>query len=192
MIVAYKAFNPDLSCTSGGNKFQYVLGKWNEESEANCAQNGFHCALNPLDCLTYYPDWDKAVYYMVLVDGDIHEDAYDSRISCTRMRLLRQLTLGEFVAESMTYIINHPYLKSNSRILNDEGIVNLHNKFVIVRGKNPIAKGKLGTILGLIKESATGKDIVEAGIYGVEGNKIFPDKWYSVEGKIVEKAVGII
>lgn len=189
MIIAYKAFKPDLSCTSGGNRFQYKLGVWNEEPEANCVKNGFHCALNPLDCLSYYSDWDKAVYYIVLVDGDIHEDAYDSRIACTRMKLLKQLTLEEFVMESITYMINHPHLKNNSRIRIDEGNANVRSKFTIVRGKNPIAKGEIGTVLGFVKESATGKNIVEAGIYKVDGKKILPDKWYSIDGKIVEEVV---
>ena len=49
MIIAYKGFDKDLSCTAGGNRFQYELGTWNEETEANCARNGFHCAENPLD-----------------------------------------------------------------------------------------------------------------------------------------------
>ena len=48
MIIAYKAFDKDLSCTSGGNRFQYRLGIWNEEDAANCSHNGFHCAENPL------------------------------------------------------------------------------------------------------------------------------------------------
>lgn len=191
MIIAYKAFEPDLSCTSGGNKFQYKIDNWNEEPEANCAKNGFHCASNPLDCLSYYPDWDKAVYYIVLADGDIHEDAYDSRIACTKMRLLKKLSIEEFVSESITYIIEHPLLENNSQIRSEEGKASTYSKFVIVRGKNPIAKGEIGTVLGFAKESATGKDIIEAGIYKVDGKKILPDKWYSIDGKLAEKVVDI-
>lgn len=41
MIIAYKAFDKDLSCTSGGNRFQYRLGIWNEEDAANCSHNAF-------------------------------------------------------------------------------------------------------------------------------------------------------
>lgn len=53
MIIAYKAFDPDLSCTSGGHRFQYETGIWNQEPAADCAKRGFHCAENPLDCLSY-------------------------------------------------------------------------------------------------------------------------------------------
>ena len=43
MILAYKGFDLDLSCTSRGNRFQYVPDRWNEEPTAKCGENGFHC-----------------------------------------------------------------------------------------------------------------------------------------------------
>lgn len=49
-MYAYKGFEPDLSCRG----YRFVMGK-NVTPEANCASNGFHCAENPLDCLSYYP-----------------------------------------------------------------------------------------------------------------------------------------
>ena len=48
-MYAYKGFEPDLSCRG----YRFVMGK-NVTPEANCASNGFHCAENPLDCLSYY------------------------------------------------------------------------------------------------------------------------------------------
>lgn len=92
MKIAYKAFRPDLTCQAGGNTYQYQLQKWNEIKEAKCRETGFHCAEDPLDCLSYYPVWEQAVYYMVAADGDIDEDACDSKIACTRLRLLKKMT----------------------------------------------------------------------------------------------------
>ena len=106
MLIAFKGFDKDLTCTNHGNTYQYRLGVWNEEDKANCGINGMHCAENPLDCLSYYPDWDRAVYYMVVADGDIDEDAYDSKISCTRLRLIKKLDKGEFVAHSLKYLLD--------------------------------------------------------------------------------------
>ena len=88
MKIAYKAFRPDLSCQAGGSTYQYQLQKWNEIKEAKCRETGFHCAEDPLDCLSYYPVWEQAVYYMVAADGDIDEDACDSKIACTRLQVL--------------------------------------------------------------------------------------------------------
>lgn len=185
MITAFKGFNPDLTCTSGGNTYQYQLGIWNEEPEANCAHNGFHCAENPLDCLSYYPDWRKAVYYLVLADGDIDEDARDSKISCTRMKLVKQLTLGEYVAHSLRFIYNHPVRGSYGRVSVNRGTAD--RGFVIVRGKDPEAKGKKGDLLGFAKESKDSGEIIELGLHLVDGKEIKPDTWYDVTGAARER-----
>lgn len=48
-MIAYKGFHPGMVCI--GYQFQMGL---NVTKEANCRQNGFHCAEDPLDCLSYY------------------------------------------------------------------------------------------------------------------------------------------
>ena len=90
-MYAYKGFEPDLSCRG----YRFVMGK-NVTPEANCASNGFHCAENPLDCLTYYSDMDRSIYCLVQPGGDIDEDDRDSKIACTELTILRQLTRKEF------------------------------------------------------------------------------------------------
>ena len=181
MRIAYKAFAPDLSCTSGGNRYQYRPGVWNEEPEANCAKNGFHCAENPLDCLSYYPEWDHAVYYMVLAAGDMDEDAHDSKISCTKLKLVKQLNKMEFVAHSLNYLKKYPYLQENRLVCKDKG--SAFRGFVIVRGKAPKAMGQTGDILGFAKEEKDSKRIVEIGLQVVDGINILPDTLYSINGK---------
>ena len=42
-MIAYKGFHPGLVCRD----YQFVMGL-NITDKANCAQNGFHCAENPL------------------------------------------------------------------------------------------------------------------------------------------------
>ena len=64
--------------------------------EANCIVNGFHCAANPLDCLSYYPDIQKSEYYIVDAGGDIDEDGDDSKISCTELNILKRLENRDF------------------------------------------------------------------------------------------------
>ena len=183
MILAYKGFDTDLSCTSAGNRFQYVRDAWNEEPEANCRKNGFHCAENPLDCLTYYPVWKKAVYYLVVAEGDIDEDEYDSKISCTRLRLIKQLNLEEFVTHSLNYIWNHPFREDNRKVCQKIGTAS--NGFVIVRGKAPKARGQMGDVLGFIKEETGSRRVKEMGIYVVDGKEVLPDTWYNIYGRQV-------
>ena len=47
-MIAYKGFAPGMVCRG----YQFVMGL-NVTDKANCAANGFHCAANPLDCLSY-------------------------------------------------------------------------------------------------------------------------------------------
>lgn len=188
MIVAYKAFDKDLSCTSGGNTYRYKLNEWNTEPEANCRQNGFHCAANPLDCLSYYSNWNNAVYYMVLADGDINEDGNDSKIACTRIKLVKHLSLEQFIAESMLYISKYPMMENNRYVKTDKGKAS--GGFTIVRGKNPMAQGSTGDILGLVKEELDRQDISEIGLHIVDGKNFMPDIWYKTEGTKAERQVG--
>lgn len=182
-MIAYKGFDKDLTCTSGGNRFQYKLDEWNEEPEANCRQNGFHCAENPLDCLTYYPNWNAAVYYLVLIDGDINEDGIDSKISCTKMKLVEELSLDRYVAHALKYIVEHPFRENSNNVSTDMAEVRVNN-FAIARGKNPLVKGKIGDILGFVQEELEGSNITEIGMYIVDGNEIMPDTWYDIQGNI--------
>ena len=43
-MIAYKGFEKNLSCRG----YQFKRYGINETTEANCRQNGFHCAENPL------------------------------------------------------------------------------------------------------------------------------------------------
>lgn len=180
MITAYKAFHKDLTCTMGRGTFQYEEGKWFEEPEANCRRNGFHCAENPLDCLSYYGDMENSVYYLVLADGDINEDGSDSKISCTRMKLVKRLDKERFVMHAMRYLYEHPQRKS-AYVQEDKGTA--ERDFVIVRGKNPAARGRAGTILGLLKESEGSRQIEEMAVYTAGEQGIEPMKWYGIDGR---------
>lgn len=191
MIISFKAFRPDLTCTSGGNTFQYQLGKWNEETEANCVRNGFHSAGNPLDCMSYYPVWEEAVYYAVLCDGDMDEDGCDSKISCTKLKLLRKLDLREFLECSILYMVDYPYMKSNHKVQMERAGQEDINGFVIVRGKEPCASVKKeGSFICLVKEKMESKAIEAYAIFRVDGQQYHTGTWYgfrNIPAKIIQK-----
>ena len=110
-MYAYKGFEPDLSCRG----YRFVMGK-NVTPEANYASNGFHCAENPLDCLTYYSDMDRSIYCLVQPGGDIDEDDRDSKIACTELTILRQLTRKEFFLHALAYMVDHPCRKVSGKV----------------------------------------------------------------------------
>lgn len=99
-MIAYKAFGNGLTCRG----YRFMMGL-NRTEKANCSENGFHCAENPLDCLTYYSDMDNAEYYIVDAGGDIDEDGSDTKISCTELTVLQKLTKRDFFLHSLALTI---------------------------------------------------------------------------------------
>lgn len=182
MEIVYKALNKDMTCTKGHGVFHYPVGEWIEEEQADVAHCGLHAAIDPLDCLSYYPNIDDAVYYLALAAGDISEDGVGSRIACTKMKLVKQLDLNHLVAHSVKYIIEHPYLPCRSSYVEkDTGSVK--NKFMIVRGKSPIGQGKEGQIIVLLKEKPDSPEIEDYAMYTVDNEFIKADTWYGMNGK---------
>ena len=178
MLIAYKGFNPDLTCKG----YKFKLDEWNTEEEANCFKNGLHCAEDPLDCLSYYPDWDKAVYYQVIADGDINESGDDTKISCTRMLLAKELSKEEFVLAACDYMIKNPMMKENSFVQREhassnEGFFGMK----IVRGKHPGASGRKGDIIALLKEEEDSRKIVRISMFKIDGVKYRPYTTYHIK-----------
>lgn len=97
MILGFKGFKPGLVATLGNGKFQYVPNELNETKKAMCASTGFHYCLDPWDCLNWYTWNGKNEFWAVAAGGDVDEDGYGSRSSCTELVPLRKLTAEEFL-----------------------------------------------------------------------------------------------
>ena len=172
-MIAYKAFNPGLVCL--GYKFKMGL---NKTDKANCRQNGFHCAENPLDCLTYYSNMNQSEYCIVNADGDIDEDEHDSKIACTELNIIKKLSREEFFLHALAYINDHPY-HSCKHVMKNKA--NAHNGYAVVRGKDPVACGQFGDILAIAKEAPRSKKIIQIAYAKVDGKEIMPEKWYDID-----------
>lgn len=173
-MIAFKGFNADLTCRG----FQFRENEINRTEQANCAQNGFHCAENPLDCLNYYSNWKHSVYYEVEASGDMDEDAWDSKISCTEMTLIKKLSMQELLLKGIVYMVKYPKRKWNSYVKKEEG--KAENGFVVVRGKSPRACGVTGSHLAILKEEKESQNISEVALFTIDGEKYMPDTWYDV------------
>lgn len=178
---AYKGFRNDLTCTMGKGTYQFEIGKWHTEKKAKCCSTGFHCTDNPLDVLNYYSREDDR-YFIVEASGDIHEDDVNSRIACTKMKLVKEISLTQLVVAGLLFMKEHPKRKNSSVVRKEEGVAN--DGFVIVRGKHPKAAGKKGSVLYLAKDGDDGL-IEEIGAYEVDGEIIKADKYYNVRGERV-------
>ncbi len=172
MKLAYKGFNKGAICRG----FQFLPGK-NVTEEANCVKNGFHCAENPLDCLSYYPDFFNSEYWIVEVSGDTDEDGYDTKISATEMVLKKKLSPLDFMLHCLRYAALYPDV-SHSRIY--DGIADVTD-FAVVRGENPIGKGKKGSVIGFLKTAPDGS-AVEWNFFQIDGETYIPDVYYDLNG----------
>ena len=174
MMIAYKGFEPGLICRG----YHFVMGL-NTTDKANCRSNGFHCAEDPLDCLSYYSDMNHAEYYLVNAGGDVDEDDIDSKISCTELTILHKLSRTEFFLHALAFMVDHPLRKWNSKV--NEEIGEASGGYVVVRGIDPKASGQMGDVLALAKEDPRTGKIIQVGLTQVDGIKVLPGKWYDID-----------
>ena len=173
-MIAYKGFQPGLVCLG----YQFKMGL-NVTEEANCAHNGFHCAENPLDCLTYYSDMDHSEYCLVNAGGDVDEDGCDSKISCTELTIIKKLDREEFFLHALAYMMDHPERECSRQIVRDAG----KSSYVVVRGIDPIAKGGRNSILAFAKEEPETGMIVQITLTCVDGKRAKSNVWYDADLK---------
>ncbi len=177
MRLAYKGFNKDLTCTMGNGTFQYKPGVWYKEEKAHCARTGFHATDNPLDVLGYYRE---GRYFIVALKGNVDEDGHDTRIAAPEIQLVKELSRIELAREGVMWIANHPHIEIEGV---EKNIGTALDDYVIVRGKNPTAKGKMGSTIFLLKENKSG-EITECAEYLIDGEEYLPDTFYDVRGRM--------
>ena len=181
---AYKGFHKELNCTMGKGVFYYEPGKWYSEQEARCADTGFHATDNPLEVLRWYSGEDDR-YFAVELRGNIDEDGYGSRIAAPEIMLVKELTIDDLYRLGVLWMSKHPKAKLAAAVMVESGET-YRNGNVIVRGKNPRARGKAGDNLYIVRDDGDG-DIVEIGAFKVDGIKILPDVYYDAKGRRVNE-----
>lgn len=175
-MLAYKGFSPGLICRG----YQFVMGL-NVTEKANCAANGFHCAEDPLDCLSYYGDMDHSEYCLVQPGGDIDEDDCDSKIACTELTIVKKLGREEFFLHALAYMMDHPSRGWSRHVKKDCGTANYG--YAVVRGIEPVARGKKGDILAFAKEDPRTGKVAQIALTRVDGKQIKRNVWYDIEFK---------
>lgn len=106
-MLAFKGFNSDMTCTLGKGTFKYEIGRMYKEKEANCTRNGFHCCENPLDVLQWYDNQDSR-FCVVKADGEINQDNVETKISCTELTVVKEVTRLELAALGCEYMRRYP------------------------------------------------------------------------------------
>ena len=181
-MIAFKGFNEDMTCTMGSGTFQYEVGKTYQESECKCTASGFHCCENPLDVLHWYSG-PKTRFCVAEAGGDINQDAYRTKISCTEITSLKEITKLELYAYGCEYMRKYPKRESAQCVEEESGICGTPGGIVVVRGKNPKAKAVKGGAFFLIREKKNSPDIEEIYVGLAGENGIKPNVYYGIRGK---------
>lgn len=103
-------------------------------------------------------------------------------VVCTKMKLLRELTIREIAGFAMMYMVKHPkrnWEKSDQYVCvaQEKAEAEKKDTIAIARGKRPKVKGAAGSILGLILES--NGEILQAKLFEA-GRDAKADTWYTV------------
>lgn len=107
------------------------------------------------------------------------EDDRDSKIASTELRIIKQLTLEELFLHALAFMVDHPKRTWSDQVSKDRATA--RGGFAVVRGSDPIAKGKLGDILAFAKECKDSSEIEQVALARVDGKDILPDVWYGID-----------
>lgn len=182
-MIAFKGFTEDLTANCGKGIYQYEPGKTYIEEKSKTRSTGFHCAEYILDCMTWYEMDGKNRFFSVKAEGSIDEESGCSMVVCTKMTLLKELTVKEIAGYAMMYIVKHPLRDwekqtENIEVLKNKAESAKKNGIAIARGVHPRVKGVKGSVLGLILESEQGT-ILQAKLFEV-GKEGKADTWYTL------------
>lgn len=154
---AYKGFTPDLMSRLGGKPVQFKVGETYEEPRSKTADSGFHCCENPFECLTYY-SFGSDRFCLVEATGDIDEDD-NERISCTKLKVLKELSEMELFLAGVAYMIQHPERKKweqshkSVTVAREYAEAMKAGQIAIARGDNPAVEAVPGAYIALIRDT---------------------------------------
>lgn len=180
-MIVFKATDGNMTCRG---TFAYQLGVPATAEKSKCADSGLHACEYVLDCTRYYSLGRENRYFKAKAEGDIAEDGCDTRIACTSLTLMRELTNYDIAKEAMLYMLHHPqrseWQKNGCMLCVGEQTaeIDVPDGIAIARGSSPRVSGCIGAHLGLIREQY-GK-IVAAKLFDVDGKNILPGIWYTL------------
>ena len=203
---AYKGFNKDMTCRG----FQYEIGKAYETDAADLCSIGFHACENPLDCFGYYAP-AASRYCEVEIEDNGQRSPEDSKVVGKKIKIGAELSTEQICKLHFEYVRSRcdpaktnaagdresasagwsgsasagrygsasagDYGVSASRGSSSAG----ENGVAAARGKHAKVRGGIGSVLVVCVEKEDSYDIAEWKAAVVDGERIRPDTWYTVE-----------
>ena len=195
---AYKGFNKDMTCRG----FQYEIGKAYETDAADLCSIGFHACENPLDCFGHYAPATSR-YCEVEIEDNGQRSPEDSKVVGKKIKIGAELSTEQICKLHFEYVRSRcapaktnaagdresasageygsasagDYGVSASRGSSSAG----ENGVAAARGKYAKVRGGIGSVLVVCVEKKDSYDIAEWKAAVVDGERIRPDTWYTVE-----------
>ena len=209
VIVGVKGFDLNLKCRD----YQFEVGKTHKEKSAKCCKSGFHFCENPLDVFGYYPPGESR-FCIVEGSGDIDREGDDSKVSCTELKVVREIQPFEFADLAKEYILknvtdeksntgnyssssntgdqssssNTGYKSSSSNTgYKSSSSVSGSESVAIVTGYQGKAKGALGCWIVLTERNSE-MEILDIRAVKVDGDSIKADTYYQLLCGVVSEA----
>ncbi len=183
-MIVYKATRDNMTCTSGKGVFRYRLEVPATADGSKCGNTGLHACEYVIDCTTYYGLNGSNRFFKANAEGDIAEDGANTRIACTKLTLIQELTNRDIAREAMLYMARHPKRdgwRHKSHMIDIDLVaaeMSVSDGIAIARGEEPQVRGCKGSHLGLLME--TDGQIKAAKLITVDGETIQPGIWYTV------------
>lgn len=203
---AYKGFNKDMTCRG----FQYEIGKEYETDAADLCRIGFHACENPLDCFSHYAPATSR-YCEVEIEDNGQRSSEDSKVVGKKIKIGAELSTEQICKLHFEYVRSRcdpaktnaagdrksasagrygsasagdygsasagDYGVSASRGSSSAG----ENGVAAARGKHAKVRGGIGSVLVVCVEKKDSYEIAEWKAAVVDGERIRPDTWYTVE-----------
>lgn len=203
---AYKGFNKDMTCRG----FQYEIGKEYETDAADLCRIGFHACENPLDCFSHYAPATSR-YCEVEIEDNGQRSPEDSKVVGKKIKIGAELSTEQICKLHFEYVRSRcdpaktnaagdresasageygsasagwygsasagEYGVSASRGSSSAG----ENGVAAARGKHAKVRGGIGSVLVVCVEKKDSYEIAEWKAAVVDGERIRPDTWYTVE-----------
>src|SRR6185312_3335109 len=106
VVIAYKGFDKNLTCSPKGKPFQYEIGKtYTHKGSVDACSSGFHACENPIDVFGYYSPFDSR-YCAVELSGALSYEGDDSKIAAAKITITTEIGIPRIVADSVKFVWN--------------------------------------------------------------------------------------
>jgi len=179
----YKGFDDNFKCRD----MQYEVGETYKCERAEACAEGFHFFESPQDVFGYYAP-AQSRFAEVVGTGQVDRDNDDSKVACTELTIVREITLNEMIGLAIQHTVDSAKPIKGSHATGYRGAASATGAHSIACGlgwKNKAQGGESSWLV--LAERNDRSEILFVKTAKVDGKTIKADTWYGlVDGEFVE------